>query len=139
MLIDYNLAVMKARTAEEESPELRMWCTGAGISSSRFSSVASRTAFQSGSADAPFFETPDAADLWNVWNAEKLKNAASRNEAAKKGWLSTRSGFKELLAACASRWCGVEEVLTILKDSCSIAAAYVDLDGEELEAKLCDL
>ncbi|SCZ93966.1 BZ3500_MvSof-1268-A1-R1_Chr6-3g09033 [Microbotryum saponariae] len=77
------------------------------------------------------FEESDAADIWDAWNAQKLKVAA-----AYKDGLCTRTGFKKLLAACASLWSGVEDVLTILKDNCSIAAAYVDLDVDELEAKL---
>ncbi|SCZ91638.1 BZ3500_MvSof-1268-A1-R1_Chr5-1g07573 [Microbotryum saponariae] len=151
VLIDYNLAVKKARTVEEECrlsrsgtlpyiSRLLLSPATEGVVHERwhdiesFFYVASLTAFQSGSADAPLLEKSNAARIRNMWNAEDCYNAAGHKDG-----LISRFGFKKLLDACASRWDGVGDLLTLLKNNCSIAAAYSDLDGEEFEAKLCDL
>ncbi|SCZ98154.1 BZ3500_MvSof-1268-A1-R1_Chr3-3g06617 [Microbotryum saponariae] len=120
VLIDYNLAVRTARTIEETCRLSR--------------SERSRGTLPYISRLLLVPETESVVHgRWH--DIESLLYVASRT-AFQSG---SRIGFKTLLAACASRWSGVEDVLTILKDNCSIAAAYVDLDGDELEAKLCDL
>ncbi|KDE03123.1 hypothetical protein MVLG_06384, partial [Microbotryum lychnidis-dioicae p1A1 Lamole] len=150
VLIDYNLAVKKVRTAEEGCrlsrsgtlpyiSRLLLSPATEGVVHERwhdiesFLYVACRTAFQSESesADARLFEKPKAARIWNVWNAGDLDEAAIR-----KGWLSTRSGFRELLNACASRWSGVEKVLSVLQQNCSLEFSFLGLEDFETEPEL---
>ncbi|SDA02159.1 BZ3500_MvSof-1268-A1-R1_C039g00061 [Microbotryum saponariae] len=148
ILIDYNLAVKKARTAEEECrlsrsgtlpyisrlllvPETESVVHERWHDIESFFYVASRTAFQSEPSDATLFEKSDAADIWNAWNAQKLNNAASR-----KNGLSTRSGFRELLDACASRWSGMEKVLSVLQQNCSLDWSFARLRRIDTEPEL---
>ncbi|SGZ35189.1 BQ5605_C064g12795 [Microbotryum silenes-dioicae] len=153
VLIDYNLAVKKVRTVDEECrlsrsgtlpyiSRLLLSPATEGVVHERwhdiesFLYVACRTAFQSESesADARLFEKPDAARIWNAWNAKDLKDAAIR-----KGWMSTRSGFRELLNACASRWSGVEKVLSVLQQNCSLELSFSALEDLETEPELASL
>ncbi|SGY11487.1 BQ5605_C003g01827 [Microbotryum silenes-dioicae] len=150
VLIDYNLAVQKVRTAEEEcrlsrsgtlpyisrlllSPATEDVVHERWHDIESFFYVACRTAFQSesGSADARLFEKPKAARIWNLWNAGDLDEAANR-----KLLLSTRSGFRELLNACASRWSGVEKVLSVLQQNCSLEFSFLGLEDFETEPEL---
>ncbi|KDE02139.1 hypothetical protein MVLG_07288 [Microbotryum lychnidis-dioicae p1A1 Lamole] len=153
VLIDYNLAVKKARTAEEECrlsrsgtlpyiSRLLLSPATEGVVHERWHDVESffyaacRTAFQpeSESADARLFEKPDAADIWNAWNAKKLKDAAAR-----KNGLSTEHGFEELLNACAFRWCGVEKVLSVLQQNCSLDWSFARVRPINTEPELASL
>ncbi|SGZ23116.1 BQ5605_C022g09590 [Microbotryum silenes-dioicae] len=153
VLIDYNLAVQKVRTAEEECrlsrsgtlpyiSRLLLSPATEGVVHERwhdiesFFYVACRTAFQSesGSADARLFEKPKAARIWNVWNAGDLDEAAAR-----KGWLSTEPGFEELLNACAFRWCGVEKVLSVLQQNCSLDWSFARVRPINTEPELASL
>ncbi|SCZ93959.1 BZ3500_MvSof-1268-A1-R1_Chr6-3g09026 [Microbotryum saponariae] len=151
ILIDYNLAVKKARTAEEECrlsrsgtrpyiSRLLLSPATEGVVHERwhdiesFFYVASRTAFQSESAGPPLFEKPKAERIWNVWNAKDLDDAAGR-----KNGLSTEHGFEELLNACASHWSGVEKVLSVLQQNCSLDQSFARVRPINTEPELASL
>ncbi|SCZ87949.1 BZ3500_MvSof-1268-A1-R1_Chr2-1g04082 [Microbotryum saponariae] len=148
ILIDYNLAVKKARTAEEECrlsrsgtrpyiSRLLLSPATEGVVHERwhdiesFFYVASRTAFQSESAGPPLFEKPKAERIWNVWNAGDLDDAAAR-----KNGLLAEDGVDELLDACAPRWSGMEKVLSVLQQNCSLDWSFARLKRIKAEPEL---
>ncbi|SGY80921.1 BQ5605_C009g05405 [Microbotryum silenes-dioicae] len=153
ILIDYNLAVKKTRAAQEKcrfgrwgtlpyysrlllSPETDGLVHERWHDIESFFYVASRIVFQSEPVDEPLFEKSNATRIWNMWCDGDSGVAFSQKSS-----LGSRTGFMKLLGSCASRWSihGVIDLLTILKDNCSIAAAYCDLEEGMLEVKLCDL
>ncbi|SCV73576.1 BQ2448_7502 [Microbotryum intermedium] len=149
VLIDYHLAVKKARLNEDtyrlsrsgtlpylSRPLLKVRPEGVvherwhDIES--FFYVASYTAFRSPSSTfgALIIEKSEAARIWNVWNAEDSKGAAKDKDG-----LRGKVDFRDLIQACASRWVGMEELLGILKRNCSLYA-WVDIYVPEEEAHL---
>ncbi|SCV66896.1 BQ2448_5542 [Microbotryum intermedium] len=150
VLIDYHLAVKKARLNEDAYrlsrsgtlpylSRLLLKDRPGGVVHERwhdiesFFYVACYTAFRTplGTLGALVIEKAEAVRTWNVWNGEDAKSAAQNKET-----LLGKSSFRVLQEACASRWVGMDELLNMLKHNCALVRSSFDLEDEEVDAKL---